>query len=89
MRRIKKPAPSAPIALAHREARAFSAIAFGALARGTVSSTSACRAGVSQTCRQPAAKEIAITCQTRIVPMPTSQPMAAIRGNAAPETASN
>src|SRR5919199_3512447 len=61
---ISAPAARAPRAVHSLLPRAFRPIAFGATSRGTVSITSACRAGTSNTVRQPLAKASATTCQT-------------------------
>ena len=61
---ISAPATSAPTAIDSRLAVALSAIALGAASRGTVSSTSAWRAGTSKTVAQPVANDSTTSAHT-------------------------
>src|SRR5919199_29985 len=66
---ISAPAARAPRAVQSLPPSALRPIALGATSRGTVSMTSACRAGRSNTDRQPVANARATSCHTATLPL--------------------
>src|SRR5216683_5433289 len=87
---MSAPAINAPSAVQSRVATALRAIAFGAISRGTVSITSAWRAGTSKTNTQPVANDSGTSCHTATFPVAASQLSTSMTGTpASPTTTSN